>query len=266
MYHSSCRCLLSALLIVASASGLRGQGGENQKSRRSALALSKRLHVNPLIAEPDTMEFEWGGSFSAGGAFTLPATIRYTPRGPYVLWGRTEFSVGFDSLAYDGAARHFSDRATFGATCVVHDGEKLDFAIEPIVQTLFRGDSGTRLGGIAISRYDAGRSSAGVTLAWSSATRSSPSNPAGTWDVGAGYGFQLKDSGPLSHLTPHTNFQWERSTGTERQISVFEGIEYQITETVAIDFSAQHVNVGAAQQDRQVVVGLTVNTRHFHKH
>lgn len=48
-------------------------------------------------------------------------------------------------------------------TCVVRDGEKLDIALAPTASVLLRGDSGMRLGAAAIARYDAGRSSAGVT-------------------------------------------------------------------------------------------------------
>ena len=44
------------------------------------------------------MEIEWGGAFSTGGNFTFPSTVKYTPEGPYLFWGRTEFSASFDSL------------------------------------------------------------------------------------------------------------------------------------------------------------------------
>ena len=53
-----------------------------------------------------------------------------------------------------------------------------------------------RAGATAIARYDVGRSSAGVTLTWAGATQPSATNPAGTFDVGAGYGFHLKATGP----------------------------------------------------------------------
>ena len=47
-------------------------------------------------------------------------------------WGRTEFSVSFDSLSYN-QVNHFGDRVSAAATCVVHDGAKLDIAIAPQV-------------------------------------------------------------------------------------------------------------------------------------
>jgi hypothetical protein len=65
----------------------------------------------------------------------------------------------------------------------------------------------------------------------------------------------------LGHLTPHVNWLWERSTGGgSAQISLFEGVEYQITDNVAVDFSAQQFSVGGGQVDHQIVIGLTVNT------
>jgi hypothetical protein len=251
-----------ALILTVSA----GTGAELTASRPSAIALRKRLHVNPLITQPDTLDFEWGGAFSTGGSFSFPTTFRFTPRGPHVYWGRTEFSVSFDSLNNDSTATHFGDRTTFAATCVLKDGDKLDIAFAPSASLLLRGDTGARLGGTAIARYDTGRSSMGVTAGWTSATHPSDTNPSGTLDIGTGYGFRLAPSGALGHLTVHTNCLWEKSSGTERQISVFEGVEYQITEPVAVDFSAQHLNVWGGQIDHQVVIGLTVNTGKLHRH
>jgi hypothetical protein len=251
-------------VLLATAPGVSADLRDASGNRPSAIALRKRLHVNPLITEPDTIDIEWGSALSTGGSFTLPATLRFTPEGRHVWWGRTELSVSFDSLSNDGAATHFGDRTTFAATCVLRDGEKLDIAIAPAVSTLLRGDTGSRLGATAIARYDVGRSSAGITVAWSSATHASPTNPAGTWDVGSGYGYRLRSSGPLGHLTAHSNWLWEKSSGTGRQISVFEGVEYQITDPVAVDFSAQHLNVWGGPVDHQIVIGLTVRTGRLH--
>jgi hypothetical protein len=106
----------------------------------------------------------------------------------------------------------------------------------------------------------------GVTAAWTSATHASETNPSGTLDVGAGFGYRLAPSGALGHLTAHMNSLWEKSSGTERQVSIFEGVEYQISGPVAVDFSAQHLNVWGGQMDHQVVIGLTVNTGKLHGH
>jgi hypothetical protein len=67
----------------------------------------------------------------------------------------------------------------------------------------------------------------------------------------------LKPSGPLAHLTPHFNTVYEKATGVERQVSLFEGMEYQVTDPFSIDFSVQHIGVWGGQRDTQVVVGIT---------
>ena len=66
-------------------------------------------------------------------------------------------------------------------------------------------------------------------------------------------------TGPLSHLTAHTNWLYEKSTGAKRAMSLFEGVEYQINPKVAVDFSGQHFNVWGGAIDHQVAIGLTVN-------
>ena len=251
--------------LPAARAGLLGR-----LSSGSPISLRKRLHVNTLITEPGTMEIEWGGAFSTGGNFSFPSAIKYTPEGPYVFWGRTEFSASFDSLSsalqFDDRATQFSDRITLAANCVVHDGKELDIAIAPQASFFLRGESGVRVGATALARYDRGRNSAGVTVTWTAATAASPTNPAGTVDVGFGYGRRIMASGPLGHLTPHVNWLYERSTGSGAQISLFEGVEYQITDNVAVDFSAQHFSVWGGQVDHQISVGLTVNTGSLRRH
>jgi hypothetical protein len=233
---------------------------DDSGSRRPmAISLRERLHVNPLITEPDTIEVEWGGAFAESGTDTMPVVLHYTPKGPYIFWGRTEFSASFDSLNYDGTVRHFGDRASFAATCVLHDGKKLDIAIAPTASFLLRGDRGLRYGATAIARYDSGRHSGGVTFSWTHATMASDTNPAGTFDLGLGYGYAL------GKITPHVNWVWERSTGVERQISLFEGVEYQVTDPFAIDFSVQHISVWGGARDTQFVIGVTINTPHLHR-
>jgi hypothetical protein len=257
--------LLALSLHGAAPAALFHRGDSVPAERGPAISLRKRVHVNTLITAPGTMEIEYDGAFSWDGSFTLPMTIHYTPEGHYDWWGRTEFSIAFDSLAHDSATQ-FGDRASVTATCVVHDGEKLDLAIAPQASFLLRGDSGARIGATAIARYDVGRSSAGVTVTWTGATTASPSNPAGVIDVGAGYGFRLKPSGALGHLTPHVNALYEKATGSDRQISLFEGIEYQVTDPFSIDFSFQHIALWGGPRNTQFVVGMTLYTPRLRRH
>ena len=254
-----------AVLQVFSPSSVFGRALLRSRSGGS-ITLSRRLHVNTLITEPGTIEAEWGGAFSTTGNYTLPATVKYTPEGSGILWGRTEFNAAFDSLQSavleNGRLNQFSDRVSFGATSVIYDGAKLDIAIAPQASFLIRDQSGLRLGATAISRYDWGRNSAGLSVGWSGATASSENNPAGTVDINAGFGRRLRTSGFLGHLTAHTNFLAEKSTGQTRIFSVFEGMEYQFTEKIALDVSGQHLSVSGGILDHQISVGLTVNLGH----
>src|SRR6185369_10090379 len=112
--------MILTVAVSCRAAGLEIPSRSSERGR--AISLRKRLHVNPLITEPDTMDFEWGGAFSVGGGFSLQEVIHYTPQGPYAYWGRTEFSVSFDSLASSVDSGHrvtnFSDRVSLAGTCV----------------------------------------------------------------------------------------------------------------------------------------------------
>jgi len=230
----------------------------------STITLRKRLHVNTLITQPGTAEIEWGAIYSWGSDhFTLPAVFKYTPAGPNVILGRTEYSVAFDSVSVanlgGNRTTQFSQSMTLSATSVLHDGEKLDIAIAPQALYFLRDEQGARYGAVAIARYDSGRNSLGATVGWSAATRASDTNPAGTWDVGCGFGRRLAPSGMLGKFTPHINGLWERSTGEAGTVSLFEGVEYQMTERLAFDLGAQHFGVNGAAIDHQVTFGITLN-------
>ena len=237
--------------------------------RTSNISLQKRLHVNTLITDPGTFEVDWAGVYSITSSnFNMPTTLKFTPAGRHILWGRTEYSVALDSLDVvdqgGGHVTQFSESVTFSGTAVLHDGQKLDIALEPQATVFFRGENGGRFGAVAIARYDTGRNSMGVTAGWSAATASSANNPAVTWDFGTGYGRQLPGCGLLSHFTPHANLVWEKSVGTPKIVSVFEGVEYQITDRFAFDLSGQQFGAFAGPPDHQVVVAVTWNFGKVH--
>lgn len=233
---------------------------------RQPISLQRRVHVNTLLTEPGSTEVEWDNVFAANGNYVMPSLIKFTPEGSTIIWGRTEYSIGFDTvssvLQFDQRINHFSDRVTLAATSVLHDGKVFDFAVSPTAQFFLRGEQGARVGATAIARWDWGFNSFGTTLGWTAATHSSPTNPAAIMDWSAGFGRPLAARGALAHLTPHANLQVEKATGMQRQISVFEGIEYQIAGRVALDFSGQHYGLGSGAVDHQAVVALTV---HFGK-
>ncbi|MFN8005464.1 MAG: hypothetical protein U0V70_00245 [Terriglobia bacterium] len=91
------------------------------------------------------------------------------------------------------------------------------------------------------------------------ATSPSQTNPAGTLDLVGGYGRKLTNGGALSHWTPYGNLVYERSSGGIQGVSVVEGLEYQVTEKVAIEMAAQQSNYTGIDPDYQFILGLTVN-------
>src|SRR5207253_10975526 len=229
----------------------------------SSVTLRKRLHINDLITEPGTVEIDWANLYSyTSRNFTMPSALKYTPAGNSFLWGRTEYSIAFDSIssAVDLGNRttQFSDRVTLTATSVLLDTTHFDIGIAPQTTFFLRDESGGRYGATVIVREDIGLNSIGATIGWSGATTTSFTNPAGTWDFGAGFGRRLAAKGTLSHFTPHINAVLERSTGFERSLSAFAGVEYQITPRVAFDASGQRIGLTTGP-DRQILLGMTIN-------
>ena len=257
--------LLCALPATAT---LRHRSARNSGGN-AKISLRKRLHVNTLITQPGTGEMDWSSLYSTTtDNFAMPSTIKYTPAGTNILWGRTEYSVAFDSLTSSGTGgareTQFSQAVTVTGTSVLHDGAKLDIAFAPQASFFLRDEQGARIGGVAIARYDSGRNSTGLTLGWSGATRSSGSNPAGTLDAGFGYGRQLSGSPLLEKFTPHLNAEWERSTGTSSALLAFEGVEYQVNSRWALDLAAQHFATAGTAPDHQLIFGITFNLGSAH--
>jgi len=239
----------------------------SQARHAAGVSLRKRLNVNDLITEPGTVEIDWGTLYSyTTETLTLPSALKYTPSGGSLLWGKTEYSVAFDSVSSavnaGGRSTQFSDRLTFAATSIVYDSPHFDIAIAPQITAFLRNDSGVRIGGTVIGRYDRNGNTLGMTVSWTGATTSSDTNPAGIWDIGAGYGRRVAASGKLSKITPHLNWIYERATGVEMTHSGFAGVEYQATEKVAFDVSAQRYNIVGGAPDRQLLVSVTVNLGH----
>jgi hypothetical protein len=245
------------------------KGNNRTGSGNAKITLRKRLHVNTLITEPGTVEVDWSNLYSLSTRnFAMPSGVRYTPEGSDILWGRTEYGLTFDTLtsAEIGGSRltQFSQGATLTATSVLHDGDNFDLAIAPQVTFFLRDESGARVGAVGIARYDRGRNSIGGTLSWSAATHTSPANPAGTFDVGGGFGRQLSGSRMLEKVTPHLNAEWEKSTGHTAAFLASEGLEYQVTERLAFDISAQHFTAAGSAPDHQIAFGMTLNLGRAH--
>src|SRR6266853_445280 len=123
------RNLAPVLLAFLTVAPVHGESFIRGRSRGSNISLRKRLHVNTLITEPGTVEIEWDNLYSYTSAnYSMPSNVKFTPEGKSILWGRTEYSVAFDSvdsaLLAGERSTQFSDRLTFTATSVLKDGEK----------------------------------------------------------------------------------------------------------------------------------------------
>jgi hypothetical protein len=252
------------LLFVPPASARFLRRSSGAAGHGANTTLRKRLHINDLITEPGTVEIDWGSLYSyTSSNFSMPSAIKYTPEGGRILWGRTEYSAAFDSvtsaLTAGERTTQFSDRLTFTATAVVLDTPHFDIALAPQATFFLRDESGGRYGTTLIARADVGRNSLGATVSWTAATAPSENNPSGSWDFGGGYGRHLGAAGILSHVTPHANAVLEKSTGFERTLGAFVGVEYQITDKVAVDVSGQRFGWIGPGADRQFLIGMTVN-------
>src|SRR5260370_34923716 len=95
------RLVAAATLLCLSSQVVHAEiVGRSQNPRSSSITLRERLHVNTLITAPGTMEVEWGHDYSStSGAYTMPSTVKYTPEGRHILWGRTEFAAGLDTIS-----------------------------------------------------------------------------------------------------------------------------------------------------------------------
>jgi hypothetical protein len=236
----------------------------------STISQRKRLNVNDIITEPGTAEIDSGYLYSyTTGSVTLPSAVKITPDGDSFWWGRTEYSVAFDSIASavntGDRSTQFSDRLTFAATSILFDSPHFDVAVSPLVTTLLRNDNGVRWGATVIARFDNRGNSVGATAGWTAATVASDTNPAGVWDFGAGYGRALGTSGLLQHVTPHINVNLEKATGFTQTTSIFGGVEYQFNEHLALDVSGQRFSLIGANPDRQLFLGLTINVNQPHR-
>jgi hypothetical protein len=173
--------------------------------------------VNTLITEPGTVEVEWYNDFAASGNYVMPSLIRFTREGPDIIWGRTEYSIGFDTVSsvpqFDECINHFSDRVTIAATRMLSDGKIFDFAVAPSASFFLRDEQGTGIG-----------DATGWARRWG--------------------GRRLATGGAMGHLTPHMNVQVEKASGMQRQSSAFEGIEYQIAGRVALEFFQAALRIG----------------------
>lgn len=240
----SSRFVLSLLLLAGGVAEAR-----LPRFRRQAHAIGtrNRVHVNRLITEAGTLELEIGVGFGAD-----PALLKYTAEGDSLLWGRTEYSVGFDYL-------HGSNDVTLAANSLLLDGVHWNVSVGPAVTIVRQDGSGLRGGGTVATRYDRGLGSVGATANWSKATRPGAGTPADVAAFGLGGGVRLGKAGWRGKLTLNGNLLNEHASSTAAAWSTFEGLEWEATGHVSANVVVQQIDWGGANRDKQVFVGLTVN-------
>lgn len=212
-----------------------------------AIGTRNRVHVNRLITEPGTLELEIGAGFSEYMDNTNPALLKYTP-----ITGRTEFSVGFDYA-------HSSNDVTLAANSLLYDGEHWNVSLGPSLTIVQQGGRGLRAGATAVTRYDHGPASIGLTATWSKATRPNDNIPADITAFGLGGGVRLGKTGWRSHLTANGNVLVEKDSATPKIISTFEGLEWEITGRISANAVVQQLDWRGPNRDNQFFLGLTVN-------
>jgi hypothetical protein len=226
------------------------------------------LTVNSLITDPGAFEMEWYGSFDDAGVYRFPTTWKLTPA-EAGFWGRTELSASFDALdvySFGGArAAQFSDHLTLTSTSVLKTGGVFSIAAAPSATFLLRGGEGSRLGGAVLARADWDLNQAGFYAAWSGATSPSEGNPAGAFDLSGALGRQFAPSGRWSKFTAHGEALWERVTGGAWATTVTEGLEYEVTERLSLQFAAQQTLAAGADVDRPYTGGIVWNLGSFRK-
>jgi hypothetical protein len=254
-------CLLPLAALSAEARSPKRTGIH---TRSSSIANRRRLNVNSLITEPGTAETEWYGVIWMDGDFSVPTTWKVTPGSEGGFWARTELSASFDAAAGHGIGTDYvvqsTDHLTFNSTTVVGGIGAMQFAVAPTATFWLRDESGARLGAIVYGKAEGDRHQGGFSLAWTGATSPSPTNPAGTFDASAAYGYRL------GKFTLHASATWERSTGVRWLANLSEGVGYDVSEKLSFDVSGQQINFHTGTVYNQVILGMTWNLGRIRKH
>ena len=240
MSATSVRALLLLFLALNLEAAIRRRTGGG--------GLRRKVNVADLITTPGTIEAEWYNTFSTNGNYWMPSLLKVTPLTGDSLLARTEFSVGFDALDIEEAT-HSSDHVTISALSVLTSGPKFRFAAGPQVNWSTRGDAGIHAGGVGLARWDLGAHNLGFTGSWN-----------GVLDIGAGYGVQLR------RFTPHVNVQWERAKSVHGFYSATEGVAFQLSKKLTIDFAGLQLGAATGPVNYQVQFGLIYNLAKIRRH
>ena len=213
-------------------------------------------------AAPGTMELEMGTA-AWSGFFALPVLLKYTPNSGSGLLHQTEFGLAFDAVSSIGMGpdrmTEFGDRIGVILRRPVYSSGPVAFAVAPAATFLLRGDEGARIGATGIAAFGFGSNGAAVNAGWSSATHSSPTNPAHDYFVAADFSRTLGTSGALSRLSPFAGVLYQDTTLDSASVSLGQGLSYRARPNWVLDLGVYEHGFSQGTRDYQVLVGFTIN-------
>ncbi len=214
---------------------------------------------------PGTMEIEFGATAtgSGGGFLALPTMLKFTPDVGAGVFRRAEFSLSFDALQRESSGAEtesrFGDSLLLAVRRPVWEGDSFSVAVAPLVQFFIREGKGARLGVLGIVAYSSGLEGVVANFTWTSATSSSPTNPAHKYDLALDYGHTMGPVGLASRVGIFAGVLIEKPSIAETSVSMSQGITYRMRPNLVWDVAIVENGLAAGQAGYQVLAGLTVN-------
>ena len=248
--------LLSTWFLSGSAAVAQSGGSQSATPQRPTFT------SDASTAAPGTMELEMGTA-SWSGFFAQPVLLKYTPNSSAGLLHQAEFGLAFDAVSSVGMGpdrmTEFGDRIGVILRRPVYSSGPVAFAVAPAATFLLRGDEGARLGATGIAAFGFGQNGAAVNAGWSSATNSSPTNPAHDYFVAADFARTLGTSGALSRLSPFVGVMYQDTTLDSGSVSLGQGLSYRARPDWVFDLGVYEHGFSQGTRDYQFLVGFTVN-------
>ena len=248
------------LFVLTQATGLRAQSGPYDATPQRPTFTS-----DTSTTAPGTVEIEFGASAtgSGGGFLVLPTMLKFTPDVSAGVFRAAEFSVSFDALQHDSSGAdtesRFGDFVLLAVRRPVWEGDSFSVAVAPLAQFYLWGQKGARLGLLGILAYSSGLEALVANFTWTSATSSSPTNPAHKYDFALDYGHTLGPAGTASRVGVFAGILTERPTHADTLVSMSQGITYRMRPNLVWDLAIVENGLAAGPLGYQVVAGLTVN-------
>jgi hypothetical protein len=203
------------------------------------------------LAPSGSVELEAGGALSEPSQ-SLPLTTKWNP-------GATELSVSFDAVASDGTSTEFGDRISVLARRSFEIDGPWSLGVAPRATFLLRGDSGARLGAIAVAAYASGLDAVVGNVTFDAATDSSETNPATQWDFALDYYRTFGRSARLSRFTAFAGVLHQRPQDEASTVSLMQGVLVRVRPELVLDVAVQEDGIEEGPVRWKALFGLTYN-------